>query len=411
VLSWTISVASITGGNWLTLGSTSGQGNANVPVTVNSTSLLAGQYTAVLIVRAVNAVNSPQNVTVSLTVTAKPTLGANPLSLSFSGSPGSSPAAQSLAILSSEDGLNWTATTSTSSGGNWLSLSSTSGVTPSTVTVSVNTAGLAAGTYAGTITISAAGVASQIVSVTLVVVVPPATAPTVSGMVNGASFAAGAPVAPGSIISIFGSNLATSPAVASSTPLPTALLTTSVTINTISARPSAGAIPLYYVSPTQINAQVPFETPTGTATLAVTVNGVSTPAVTFPVAATAPGIFLYGANRAVAVNPDGSINASDHPAKPGDVIVVYMTGQGAVNNPIPTGATALGSPLSATLATTTATIGGTNAEVLFSGLAPGFVGLLQANIFVPSVAAGNQPLVVTIGGAASQSALITVGAQ
>ena len=236
-------------------------------------------------------------------------------------------------------------------------------------------------------------------------------------VVNGASFAAGAPVAPGSIVSIFGSNFAGTSAGASSTPLPTALLTTSATID---ARP----IPLYYVSPTQINAQVPFETPTGTATLAVTVNGALSPAVTFPVAATAPGIFLYNRLRgdatiggvpttfigpgAVAVNADGSLNAADHPAKPGDVIVVYMTGQGAVSNPILTGTPALAGPLSATLATTTATVGGANAEVLFSGLAPGFVGLLQANIRIPTVAAGERPLVVTIGEAASQSAMIAV---
>jgi uncharacterized protein (TIGR03437 family) len=401
VLSWTISVASISGGNWLTLGSTSGQGNASVPVTVNSAVLQAGKYTAVLTVRASNAVNSPQNVTVSLTVTAKPTLGANPSSLSFSGSLGSSPAAQSLAISGSEDGLSWTASASTSSGGNWLNLSATSGVTPSSVTVSVNTAGLAAGTYTGTITISAAGVASQAVAVTLAVIASPVPTPTVSSIVNGASFAAGSPVAPGSIISIFGSNLATSAAGASGTPLPTELLTTTVAINRV-------PIPLYYVSPTQINAQVPFETPPGTAVLAGTANGALIPAVTFPVAATAPGIFQYGTNRAVAVNPDGSINASDHPAKPGDVIVVYMTGQGAVSNPIPSGAPALGNPLSETVATTTATIGGASAEVLFSGLAPSFVGLLQANIRIPNVAAGDRALLVTIGGAASQSALITV---
>ena len=87
---------------------------------------------------------------------------------------------------------------------------------------------------------------------------------------------------------------------------------------------------------------------------------------------------------------------------------MYMTGQGAVSNPNASGAPALGSPLSMTLATTTATVGGTNAEVLFSGLAPGFVGLLQANVRIPNVAAGAQPLVVTIGGAPSNSALITV---
>lgn len=84
---------------------------------------------------------------------------------------------------------------------------------------------------------------------------------------------------------------------------------------------------------------------------------------------------------------------------------------GAVSNPIPSGAPALGSPLSLTLASTTATIGGANAEVLFSGLAPGFVGLLQVNIRIPNVAAGNQPLVVTIGRVASNSALINVGVQ
>ncbi len=231
----------------------------------------------------------------------------------------------------------------------------------------------------------------------------PSPVPAISpgGVVNAATFAAGAPVAPGSIISIFGSNFATAPAQATFTPLPPTLLNTSVTINAVSA-------PLYYVSPTQINAQVPFETLPGTATLAVTVNGALSPAVTFPVAATAPGIFLYGANRAVAQNLDGSINASDHPAKPGDVIVVYMTGQGAVSNPVPTGAPALGSPLSRALAATTATIGSASAEVFFSGLAPGFVGLLQVNIRVPNVAAGDQPLVVTIGAAASKSALITV---
>ena len=310
---------------------------------------------------------------------------------------GAIPGEQSLQITNTSGGtLLWSATSSAT----WLSVTPASGTAPSTATVSVNPAGLAAGTYNGTLTISASGIASQTVAVTLAVL-PRVPGWVISGIVNGASFAPGAPVAPGSIVSIFGSNLATSTAQAVVVPLPTTLLTTSVTIN-------GASIPLYYVSPTQINAQVPFETPPGTAKLAVAINGTEGPAVSFPVAATAPGIFQYGTNRAVAVNPDGSINASDHPAKPGEVIVVYMTGQGAVSNPIASGAPALGSPLSMTLATTTATVGGTNAEVLFSGLAPGFVGLLQANVRIPNVAAGAQPLVVTIGGAPSNSALITV---
>jgi uncharacterized protein (TIGR03437 family) len=64
--------------------------------------------------------------------------------------------------------------------------------------------------------------------------------------------------------------------------------------------------------------------------------------------------------------------------------------------------------LSQTVATTTVKIGGTNATVFYSGLAPDFVGLMQLNVQVPTVAAGDQPMVVTIGGAVSNSELITV---
>ena len=231
----------------------------------------------------------------------------------------------------------------------------------------------------------------------------PAPSVTQGGVINAASFAKGA-VAPGSFISIFGSNLATGPVSASATPLFTTLLTTSATINGI-------PIALYYVSAGQVNAQVPFEVITGTASLVLTVNGVSSTAVTFPIAATAPGIFFYGTNRAVAVNPNGSVNASNAPAKPGDVVLVYMTGQGAVISQTFDGEAAGVNPLSKTVATTTATIGGTSAPVLFSGLAPGYVGLLQLNVQIPNVAPGDHPLVVTIGGVASNSTLITVASQ
>jgi len=226
--------------------------------------------------------------------------------------------------------------------------------------------------------------------------------PKVGGVVNGASYVSGAAVAPGSIISIFGSNLGSGEASASTVPLFTTLLDTSVTINGV-------PVPLYYVGPGQINAQVPLEmfTP-GTASVVVTVNGVSSSPFTFKVAAPAPGIFYYGTGRAVAINPDGSLNGPSAPAKPGDVLIVYLTGQGEVTNPVVDSAPGQASPLSQTVATTTVKIGGTNATVFYSGLAPDFVGLMQLNVQVPTVAAGDQPMVVTIGGAVSNSELITV---
>jgi len=85
-----------------------------------------------------------------------------------------------------------------------------------------------------------------------------------------------------------------------------------------------------------------------------------------------------------------------------------MTGQGPVSPSVATGAAAPSSPLSNATAPASATIGGQNAPIKFLGLAPGWVGLLQANIQVPNLSFGDYPLIVTIGGVASTSALVTV---
>lgn len=224
-----------------------------------------------------------------------------------------------------------------------------------------------------------------------------AYAQTVSpgGVVNAAGFQA--PVAPGSVISIFGANLAAAPLAASALPLPTTLGGASVVVN-------GKLAPLFYVGPTQINAQLPFETAPGSATLSV--NG-STP-VSFPVAASAPGIIVYGTNRAVAINQDYSVNGPDHPALPSGVVTVYMTGQGAVTPPVASGAVASASPMALPLLAVTATVGGQAAGVLFAGLTPGAVGLFQVNLKVPSLASGDYPLVVTVGQARSNAPLISV---
>lgn len=228
-----------------------------------------------------------------------------------------------------------------------------------------------------------------------------ATAPVIApgGVISAAGIQPTA--APGSVISIYGANLSGGIAGASAVPLPTILSGDSVTINGV-------AIPLFYVSPNQINGQVPYETPAGEAVVVVTTNGVSTPGMFLNVSATAPGVLQYGAGHAVAINPSGSVNNTGVGAKAGSTVVIYMTGQGAVNGPVTTGSASSGSPLLFAKATTTALVGGTDATVSFSGLTPGGVGLMQVNLVIPAIPAGDYLLVITVGGISSNALTLTV---
>ena len=220
-----------------------------------------------------------------------------------------------------------------------------------------------------------------------------------SGVTNAASYVP--QISPGALASVFGMNFAQS-ALSASVPFPTALGSVSVTVN-------GRAAPITYVSPQQVNFQVPWETSTGTATVAVSVNGGAGKSVTVPVTTAGPGIFVYGSGQAIAANSDFTLNAPGNPAAAGSTIVVYLTGSGPLDNPVATGAVTPSSPLSRVTSSFSATIGSAAAQVSFLGLAPTFFGVVQANIVVPSgLASGDYPLVVTINGEHSNSATISV---
>lgn len=252
-------------------------------------------------------------------------------------------------------------------------------------------------------------------------------APAISqgGVVNGASFSLDQPdkrVAPGSLISIFGTNLAASPALADTIPISTALGDVqSVTFNGIAA-------PILSASAGQINVQLPWDevAPSGgTTDIPVVVTRKSTGAsapIQTPIGQYSPGIFTApaGAGHALAlIFPDNAIAAPvgsipgrlTRPAKPGDILEIYATGLGPV-----TGTPKDGGEPSGTSTTTTnpvVTIGGMTATLEFSGLAPGFVGLYQVNIQVPqSAPVGDAiPLQIEIGGVTStKQATIAVAA-
>jgi uncharacterized protein (TIGR03437 family) len=221
-----------------------------------------------------------------------------------------------------------------------------------------------------------------------------------SGVVNAASFKP--PISPGALVSIFGVSFASGNASASGTPLPMVLGPVSVTVNGRTA-------PLLFVSPTQINFQIPWETAVGNALISVSVNGLISNSVSVQVATAAPGLFVLPSGRAVVQNSDFTLNGPGNPAKAGGTIIAYLTGSGPVSPAVATGAPALSDPLSNVTSDKSATIGSTPATVSFAGLAPSFVGLLQMNIVVPTtLAAGDYPLTVTIHGETSNSATISV---
>jgi uncharacterized protein (TIGR03437 family) len=129
------------------------------------------------------------------------------------------------------------------------------------------------------------------------------------------------------------------------------------------------------------------------------------------IAAAAPGIFQLDGNRAVATDAAGTLLTAAHPAAAGSVIVVFLTGIGGLTNTPLDGAGAPLSPLAEATLSAAATIGGANAPIQFLGLTPYYVGLAQANLQVPQLAAGDYPVVITVNGVASAPAMLSVGGQ
>jgi uncharacterized protein (TIGR03437 family) len=230
-----------------------------------------------------------------------------------------------------------------------------------------------------------------------------------SGVVNAASFTAGSRrIAPGGLISIFGTQLATTTASAGFLPLPTALAGVRVLINNVEA-------PLLFISPGQINAQVPYEVANESlGLLKVVAHGRTTAQAPFEIVFAAPGIFTLnqsGTGRGAVLHGASGAPVTDaNPARPGEVLAVFVSGLGATSPAATSGAAATSVPLQSTTRPVTASIGGMSAPVSFSGLAPGFVGLYQVNVQVPeSVAAGE--LTLLLNSADTLSNPITVPVQ
>jgi uncharacterized protein (TIGR03437 family) len=210
-------------------------------------------------------------------------------------------------------------------------------------------------------------------------------------------------VAPGSIISIFGTQLA-SQTTAATFPLPLTLATTQVQLGTT-------VLPLLYVSPSQINAIIPPGI-TMDASPSLVVNTGGLQSIPLPVAPvqTDPGIFGVAVDSAT-----GTVISPSAPAHRGDIVVLYCTGLGAVSGSLdPTLPTSTSSLFTtqAPVAVFIRNINGNweSSHVPFAGLAPGYSGLYQVNVQIPDDAAtgGQVPMYVLAGNMQSNQVLISV---
>jgi uncharacterized protein (TIGR03437 family) len=173
---------------------------------------------------------------------------------------------------------------------------------------------------------------------------------------------------------------------------------------------------LIYVSPTQINFQVPFESPIiGSVPVIVTRDGIPSASQSAVMAEYAPGLFTYARNATtldpIIVHLDNRLVTPADPASTNEFLIIYATGVGTFDNPAVTGAASPASPLASAKVLPTVSVGGAPVQVLFAGLTPGFVGLVQINIKLPAtLPPGNSlPIVVQFPGGSSPSLNLSTG--
>jgi uncharacterized protein (TIGR03437 family) len=223
----------------------------------------------------------------------------------------------------------------------------------------------------------------------------PTPSPVISSVVN---MADGGQVAPGSLIVIDGSGLAASSASASGLPLPTSLAETCVAINNF-------PVPLIRASPTEIDAQLPYEV-VGSANLVITSPGGQSGPFNFNALANAPAVFRTGQAGSLTGLPliyraaNNQLVDISNPVHPDDILVIVATGLGVTSPPATDGTAAPANPLEYAAVPPTVTLGNVGLQVQFAGLIPGQVGTYQINAAVPhKISAGSEvPLVIEQGG-------------
>jgi uncharacterized protein (TIGR03437 family) len=323
-------------------------------------------------------------------------LSASPQTVTMPAPDSSGNSSAAVALNFGGAGTAWSASVSVGNSNlHWLTSPQLSGTGPGQLTLQASAAGLSPGAYNATVSIYAPTAAPPVISIPVTLVVGSSSTLAITGLQNAFSFQS--TFAPGMSMSVYGTNLSQGTQAAASLPLPLSMQGITATVNGVAA-------PLYYVSPGQLNIQIPYETGAGPAVVAVN-NAGRIAAFPFTVTMTAPGLYSSAINNATG-QPASSATA-------GTVLLLFMTGDGDITPFLATGATPSSSTAAAQLPKprlpVAVTVGGVAATVLFAGIPAGLTGVTQIDFTVPANAPpGAQEVVVTVGGVAAPPVMLTV---
>jgi uncharacterized protein (TIGR03437 family) len=380
-LNWQVSASTSNGGGWLKFSPSSGTNAGVVSIRPDTTGLAAGTYIGKATLAAAGATSSP-SIPVTLTLTKPASIQTGTAKLSFSSPQGVNPSTQVVSFQNGGDEpLSWKSAATTSSGGLWLKVSPASGGGNGQIVVSVDTTGMAVGTYAGQVALTCDGGCSGITIPATLAVLPPLSTIVAPGVVNAARLTSTV-VSAGGLATVFGTRLGPDKGVVGQLDS-NGLLLTSLGGTTVLA--DGVPAPLFYVGATQINFQIPYEE-AGKTKMHLVIQPSAAQASELDVALVPSSFALFTTDgiHPLVLNQDYAVNSSASPITAGNVVILYGTGQGPLSLPVATGAPGPSSaPFPAPMLPITITVNGEATNVLFAGTAPGMIGVAQVNLQIP----------------------------
>lgn len=400
---------------WVTVAPTSGTIPSAITLTFVTTGMAPGTYEAIVTIAPSGA--NELNIPVSLTIQSQAALTVAPLTLAVNyvqGTP--APAASTVALTSSGVAINFTAVATST--GNWLSVTPASGTTTATggaatnLTITANPAGLAPGTYTGTVAVTGTNSSSPAQTVTVTLTVS-AVSPAVIRTVESAARNETTLVAPGLILQIKGSNLG--PATGVGGRVTNGVFDT--TLSEVRVLFDGTPAPVLYARQDQVNAVAPYSLFGRTSTrVQVEYRGIRSDALEYRVVDLAPGIFTQdasGRGLGAILNQNNTVNTQTNPARRGEIIAVYATGEGVVRPAASDGRLTTGAveSLPRPMMPVTVRLNGQllpAENVVYAGAAPGLVaGAMQVNVRIPAdlsiSGATLVPIEILVGSSPSQS--------
>jgi uncharacterized protein (TIGR03437 family) len=413
-------------GSWLTV-SPSGTASASSPGTVtaqvNTASLAPGIHKAQINVTMSGVVRT-KDVTVIVTPAGTATAAASPRRAAASPAAGCTPARLAITQAGIANSFvipaGWPATLiiqlTDDCGGPVINASMSASFSNGDPPLSLDSDRLS-GAYTGTwqpgivvpqmtVTVRASAAGLGQATATITGGINPNAAPILSknGTVNAFSRAAAGALTPGTVVEVYGSGLAAAPDSVPSVPLPVDFRNVTMLVGSASA-------PIFFVSPGQLDVQIPNELkPNQQYPVIVSANGAITIPDTIDVVAVQPGVAQFPNGTLIAQHSvDFSLVDAGHPAKPGEILIMYLVGMGTTTVAVASGNPAPGGPFAEATVKPVVTLDSQPAEVSFAGLTPGGVGLFQINFKVPEGAAnGNLQVVVSQGTATANITQVPV---